>query len=94
MERRADKADRKRKKNLGAVLMEWKKLTKESFPPIETSVLLWLDYRKGGFPVVGNVTYTKDIWWWGFSGMSFLRKDEYRRTRWAEIEPPEGELDG
>ena len=73
-------------------MINWHKLTQEDFPPVGL-VLLWVDYRHGGFAVVGHVMPDKRIWWWSFDGMNTLHPLEYRRTRWAEITPPEGEIE-
>ena len=70
--------------------MEWHKLTKKTMPPEETSILLWLDYNDYGFPVCGvnscgEITYESN--WNGITG---LDHKEWRNTRWALIEAPEG----
>ena len=70
--------------------MDWHKLTKKTMPPEDTSILLWLDYGHEGFPVCGcyscgSITYASN--WDGITG---LDESEYRRTRWAMIDAPEG----
>lgn len=69
--------------------MEWHKLTKKTMPP-EGHILLWLDYNNYGFPVCGicdcgEITYASN--WNGITG---LDHKEWRNTRWALIEAPEG----
>ena len=70
--------------------MEWHKLTKKTMPPEGVSILLWRDYNNYGFPVCGicdcgEITYASN-----WSGITALEHGEYRNTRWALIEPPEG----
>lgn len=70
--------------------MEWHKLTKKTMPPEETSILLWLDFNNYGFPVCGccncgEITYASN-----WNGITWLDHKEWRNTRWALIEAPEG----
>ena len=71
--------------------MDWNKLTRKTMPPEEQPILLWLDYGHEGFPVCGvcscgEITYASN-----WSGITSLDHSQWRRTRWALIEPPEGE---
>ena len=54
-------------------------------------VLLWVDCHDGGFPVLAYVEKVGNIiWWWSAGGQSHLDKSQWKQTRWAKIEPPEG----
>lgn len=70
--------------------MEWHKLTKKTMPPEETSILLWLDFNNYGFPVCGCNTCGEITYASNWSGITGLDHKEWRNTRWALIEAPEG----
>ena len=70
--------------------MVWHKLTKKSMPPQETPILLWLDYKNYGFPVCGCNTFGEITYASNWDGMRGLKQSEWRNTRWALIDPPEG----
>lgn len=72
-------------------MIRWHKLTKKTMPPVETPILLWLDCEHEGFPVCGSYSCDEITYASNWEGIKMLPKDEYRRTRWALIEPPEGE---
>lgn len=68
--------------------MEWKKLTKKTMPPENVDILLWLDYGHQGYPLIGR--YSDGV----VTRMGYKDIDpgSYRSIRWAEIEPPAGEI--
>ena len=70
--------------------MEWHKLTKKTMPPEETSILLWLDFNCYGFPVCGVNSYGEITYASNWGGITGLDHSEWRNTRWALIEAPEG----
>jgi hypothetical protein len=72
------------------IAMYWHRLTKQDFPS-PGDVLLWVDCHDGGFPVLAYVEKVGNIiWWWSAGGQSHLDKSQWKQTRWAKIEPPEG----
>ena len=70
--------------------MEWHKLTQRTMPPEETPILLWLDFRNYGFPVCGCNTCGMITYASNWDGLRGLDRKEWRNTRWALIEAPEG----
>ena len=72
--------------------MEWHKLTKKTMPPEGKTILLWRDYGNCGFPVLGNRYGDHIVYSRGRDYPGEIHHSEWRSTRWAMLEPPEGEI--
>ena len=69
--------------------MDWKRVTKKTMPPEEERVLLWRDYGHNGFPVIG-INHEGCLFTVSHGVLCQIQHCEWRTTRWALINPPEG----
>ena len=66
--------------------LQWRSYSDDP-PEGKKTILLWVDYKMGGFATTAHLEADGTVWWWSYNGKMFL--DDPSTALWMDITEPE-----